>query len=94
VRKAGGVASLGELMGGAEKQSMTLDNLGEILGEKMQEMPKNSVGRFRLMKALQQRYGNGYRNIPGIKGIIKEFDDSVAFDGVIKKMKNINKNKG
>jgi hypothetical protein len=81
--------SLGELMGGAEKSPMKLANLGDILGEKMQEMPRTAVGRFRLVKALQQRYGDGFRNIPGVKGLIKEFDDEIEFDGVLSKMKAI-----
>ena len=82
-------ASLGEIMGGADKQSMSLSNLPQILGEKMQEMPRTAVGRFRFIKALQQRFGDGFRNISGIKGMIKEFDDDIAFEGVIANMKKI-----
>lgn len=89
MRPKGTNASLGELMGGAEKSPMKLANLSEILGEKMQEMPRTAVGRFRLVKALQQRYGDGFRNIPGVSGIIKEFDEEIEFDGVLSKMKAI-----
>ncbi len=87
MRAKGGNASLGELMGGNKEMSM--DNIQDILGEKMQEMPKNSVGRFRLIKSLQQRFGNGFRNIPGVKDIIKQFDDDVAFEGTLGKMRMI-----
>jgi hypothetical protein len=94
VREKGGNASLGELMGGAESSSMKLANLKDVLGEKMQDMPRNAVGRFRLVKALQQRYGDGFRNIPGVKGLIKEFDDEVEFDGVLGKLRKIKIKKG
>lgn len=91
--RGNGKASFGEIMGGADKQSMTLTNLPEILGEKMQEMPRNAVGRFRLVRALQQRYGNGYRNIPGIKALIAEFDEDIEFHGSLDKMKAIKSKK-
>ena len=81
--------SLGELMGSAGKSDMSLTNLPQILGEKMQEMPRTAVGRFRLIKALQQRFGDGFRNIKGVKGIIKQFDDDIQFEGVLSRMRKI-----
>lgn len=87
MRAKGGNASLGELLGGA--QEMSLDNIQDILGEKMPELPRNSIGRFRLIKSLQQRFGNGFRNIPGVQGIIKEFDDDIEFKGTLDKMRAI-----
>jgi len=88
MRAKGGNATLGELIGG-ENSSMSLTNIGDILGEKLPELPKTSVGRFRLIKALQQRFGNGYRNIPGVGNIIKEFDEDIRFNGQVGKMKLI-----
>lgn len=87
-RPSGGNATLGELMGGKE-QSMSLSNIKDILGEKLPELPRNSVGRFRLVKSLQQRFGDGYRNIPGVQGILKEFDEEIEFEGVLSRMKKI-----
>jgi len=88
MRAKGGNATLGELIGG-HNQEMSLTNIGDILGEKLPELPKNSVGRFRLVKALQQRFGDGFRNIPGVSNILKDFDEDIRFDSQISKMKLI-----
>ena len=93
MRPRGGNATLGELLGG-ENQSMSLKNIKDILGEKTPELPRSAVGRFRLIKSLQQRFGNGWRNIPGVNNIVKEFDDDMAFEGTISKMKAIKPKKG
>lgn len=78
-------ASLGELLGSAaDKQDLSLEDLPMILGEKMPEMPKNRIGRFRLINALQQRFGNGYNNIPMVSKIIKQFDDEVKTENIIR----------
>lgn len=84
MRPRGGNATLGELLGGVG-QNVNLENLHQVLGEKMPELPRNAVGRFRLVKSLQQRFGNGFRSIPGVANIIKEFDEDVRFSGVIEK---------
>lgn len=83
--------SLNELMGkgGSKSSSITLKDLPDLLGEKMQDMPKNQVGKFRLLRALKERFGNGFRNIPGVKDVMKEFDDEIKFEGQIQSMKNI-----
>lgn len=82
-------ASLGETMGkAAEKSSMTLADLPDILGpDKVMDMPKNRVGRHRLLKGLQQRFGNGYRNMPGVMELVKEFDEEIEFTKLIEKMR-------
>jgi len=84
--------SLAELMGGegaAKSSSLTLDQLPLILGDAMPEMTKDNVGRFRLIKALQQRYGKNFRRLPGVSGLIKEFDEDVKFEHQVGKMKKI-----
>jgi len=88
MRAKGGNATLGELMG-SNQSSMSLKELDKILGEKTPELPRNAVGRFRLIKSLQQRFGNGYRNLPGVSNIIKEFDEDVRFSEIIDTMKSI-----
>lgn len=88
MRPKGGNASLGELIGG-NKPAMTLSNLPELLGEKTPELPRTIVGRYRLIRALRHRFGDSYRNIPGINNIIEEFDEDVRFEGVLEKARKI-----
>ena len=59
LRPEGKPASLGELLGSAsDKKELGLKDLPEILGEKMPDLPKNRIGKFRLLNALQNRFGN------------------------------------
>ena len=81
-RSAGGLATLGEIMGSKAKE-VSLRALPEILGEKMPELPRDGVGRLRLMKALRNRFGEGFKNIPGVKGMLKEFDSEVNLKRII-----------
>lgn len=91
-------ATLGEVMGRkaekANESGLSLDDLPEILGEAMPELPKSSVGRFRLVRALRNRFGSNYRALPGVKGILKEFDDNLADAKVIEKIKGIRVKRG
>lgn len=83
-------ASLAELMGSQASQGgLTLAKLGDVLGDAMPELPRNPVGRHRLIRALQQRFGPNFRSLPGIKGLVKEFDDDVALEVRIAKIKQI-----
>jgi len=86
--------SLAELMGskGANQStsgSLSLDQLPTILGDSMPELPRTNVGRFRLIRALQQRYGKNFRSLPGVSGLIKEFDQDMETEDKINKMKKI-----
>jgi len=84
-------ASLGEIMGSsAQKPKMSLADLGDIIGhDKVVDLPQNRVGRHRLRKALQQRFGSGYRNIPGVKDLLDEFDDNTEFAEYIEKIRAV-----
>lgn len=85
MRAAEKPAGLGELLGSASsKQDLSLKDLPELLGEKMPDLPKNRIGKFRLINALQQRFGPGFNNIPMVAGIIKEFDEEVKLENVIR----------
>ena len=85
MRDSSSPANLGELLGeSAEKSKLSMKDLPELLGEKMPEMPMNRVGHYRLMQALKQRFGAGYRNIPMIQGILKEFEDNMNTENIIK----------
>lgn len=82
--------SLAEIMGkkGAGKSdTLNMGDLKDLLGDGMPEMKFDPVGRIRLVRALHQRFGEGFRSIPGVKNIMKEFDDRIDLEIKIKKMK-------
>ncbi len=84
--------SLAEVMGekAANKgEGLKLSHLPAILGDAMPELPRNPLGRHRLIRSLQQRYGKNFRSLPGIKDLVKEFDDEIAFEVRVQKMRNI-----
>jgi hypothetical protein len=84
--------SLSEVMGkkaSDKKESLRLDDLSDILGEAMPELPKNNVGRFRLIRALQQRFGRNFKTLPGVKNLLHEFDEDVKYEQVMNKLKAI-----
>ena len=87
-----GKITLNEIMGKAAasgQKSLSLDDLGELLGERMPKLEYTPVGRFRLTSALRNRFGDNYRNLPGISDIMKEFDDQARFNVKIQEMKQI-----
>ena len=84
--------SLAELMGkqGAGAQGrLELSQLGLILGDNLPELPRNPIGRHRLVRALQQRFGPNFRSLPGVQGLIREFDDETRFDIKLSQMRQI-----
>lgn len=86
--------SLNELMGKAAqagKKHLSLDDLGDLLGERMPKLEFTPVGRFRLTTALRNRFGDNYRNLPGINDIMKEFDKEAEFNVKVQEMKSIMK---
>ncbi len=86
-------ASLNELMGSSGKKSkerkLSLDDLPELLGEAMPKIGYHAVGRLRLTTALRQRFGDNYRNLPGISDILSDFDKEAEFNIKLQKMKMI-----
>lgn len=84
MRKSGGQATLGELIGDGVAKNFSLKDLPNILGEKMPELPKDRIGKHRLVNALRVRFGDGYMNIPSVKNILKEFDDEVELENIIR----------
>lgn len=82
-------ASLHELMGKQGGKDITLDHLGEILGERMPKLEFTPVGRLRLTTALRNRFGDNYRNLPGIDNILREFDREASFNIKLQEMKMI-----
>lgn len=88
-------ASLAELMGStaADSGKLSLSKLPDILGEAMPELPRTPVGRHRLIRSLQQRFGPNFRSLPGLKDLIAEFDKDAEFEVKIAKLKAIRYNK-
>lgn len=84
--------SLNELMGKSAQQGekkLTLDHLGDLLGERMPKLEFTPVGRFRLTSALRNRFGDNYRHLPGIDDIMKEFDGHADYNVKLQEMKMI-----
>lgn len=85
--------SINELMGGAggkaKGRKLSLDDLGELLGERMPKLEFTPVGRLRLTTALRNRFGDGYRNLPGIDDIMSEFEKEAKFNVKLAEMKMI-----
>jgi len=85
--------SLGELMGkrgaSAAGRKLSLDDLSDLLGERMPKLEFSPVGRLRLTSALRVRFGDNYRHLPGIEDILKEFDEEARFNVKLQEMKMI-----
>ncbi len=85
--------SLNELMGSAgskaKSRKLGLDDLKEILGERCPKIEFNPVGRMRLSAALRVRFGDNWKHLPGIEGIMKKFDDEAKFAVRLQELKQI-----
>lgn len=83
-------ATLNELMGSkASKKELGLEDLPDLLGERYPQMEYSPRGRLRLVTALRNRFGDSYRSLHGISGILKEFDKEAAFAVKMQEMKLI-----
>ena len=84
--------TLAEIMGSkaaAAGHSLSLEHLPDILGEAMPELPKNAVGRHRLVRSLQQRFGANFRALPGVSDLVKQFDKEIEFENKVTRMQAI-----
>jgi hypothetical protein len=86
--------SINELMGkaGAGAKSgkkLSLEDLSALLGERMPKLEFSPVGRLRVTTALRNRFGDNYRNLPGIDDIMKEFDREAEFNVKLAEMRQI-----
>ncbi len=89
-----GKQSLQEIMGkkgaaSSKERKLTMDDLPSLLGDGMPKLQFSPLGRVRLFRALKQRFGNGFRNVPGVSDIVAEFDDSTRFEVSVRKMGKI-----
>lgn len=80
-------ATLNEIMGNKTNGQLTMADLKSVLGDSMPTIELNKVGRFRLLQALRNRFGDNYRNIPGVKNILDDFDKELNIDLQIRKNK-------
>jgi hypothetical protein len=91
--KLSGRATLSEIFGskGEEfssgKAHLSMDDLKELLGDGMPKIRHTQGGKLRLVRALQQRFGDNYRNIPGIESFLTEFDDDIKHKMTVAKLK-------
>lgn len=81
-REAGTPATLNELFG--KEQSLSLEGLSGIFGEQMPELPFDRVGKLRLQRALETRFGMNWRSLPGMQDLLKEFDSETKMKDIIK----------
>ena len=85
--------TLNEIMGSsgekAKKRKLSINDLENLLGERMPKLEYSPVGRLRLTTALRNRFGDSYRNMPGIDDIMKEFDREADFNVKIQEMKQL-----
>jgi hypothetical protein len=89
-----GKRSLAELMGSsaaghAGTGGLRLSHLPEILGDAMPSLPKDPIGRHRLIMALHQRFGPGFRSLPGVSGLVDQFDQEIEFERKVAQLKAI-----
>lgn len=81
--------SLAEAMGTTASQGLSLDRLPEILGEAMPDLPRNGVGRHRLIRSLRNRFGSNFRSLPGVTDLVKEFDGEIQYEAKLNKLRQI-----
>lgn len=87
-------AGLAEIMGrsGADKGqsgNLTLESLPEILGDAMPDLPRSAVGRYRLLRSLKARFGPNFRSLPGVSGLLKQFDGVLETERRVQQIRNV-----
>lgn len=80
----GSKTTLNEIMGKRgedfHKTGVEFDDLPDLLGELMPKLEFHALGRIRLQAALRQRFGDNYRNMPGIQGLMSKFDSEADIE--------------
>ena len=90
---AGKRVSLSEVMGKKASElasgGLKMSDLPELLGDGMPDLDMSNVGRIRLVRALKQRFGSNFRSLPGLKDIVREFDDRAKLAVTAEKIKSV-----
>lgn len=73
-------STLNELMGKRgtdfKEQGISFDDLPDLLGDSMPKLEFHALGRVRLVKALRNRFGSNFRNVPGVSQLMGKFDEA------------------
>lgn len=85
---------LAEILGRAGAQAekgkkLTLEDLPDLVGESLPEINFDAVGKHRLVTALRNRFGDGYRNITAAKDIIADFEEKRKFEDRLSELRAI-----
>lgn len=80
---------MGSKAGAARSRGLSLDDLPDLLGERMPKLDYTAVGRMRLTNALRNRFGDNFRQLEGIPELLKEFDEEVKFNVRLAEMRQI-----
>lgn len=70
----------------AATNGLALEQLPMILGDAMPELPRDPVGRHRLVRALQQRFGDNFRALPGVSSLVEQFDREIENEARIRRI--------
>lgn len=84
--------SLAEIMGSSASQAvqqrpLSFGDLPDLLGDGMPKLEFTPLGRIRLVKALRNRFGAGFRNVPGISDLLNDFDSETGLAQKIREIK-------
>lgn len=66
---------------------MDLAPIQEILGENTPEISPTPLGRFRLVSALRNKFGDNYRNVPTAKTALDHFDKEHQYFKLLRKIR-------
>ena len=53
-----------------------------VLGEDLPDFQLNKLGKYRLMQALQYKYGAGYKNVPAANKLLMMFEREMKLAGL------------
>ena len=66
-----------DIAGRGEAPDLSIDDIKELLGDGMPKVSYTRAGKLRLVRALQQRFGDGFKNVPGLGGFLEEFEEEI-----------------
>ena len=76
------------LSGLTEEEIDELKPFREVLGDRMPgNISFDNVGRFKLMRAMRDRFGANFRNVEKARELMSFFDREVRYREVLKKYK-------
>lgn len=66
---------------------INLAPIKEVLGEDIPDITPTPLGRYRLITALRQRFGENYRNIPSGRKLLEHFDSEHEYFRKLRKIR-------